>query len=347
MMNKVKMLGDYEISPVIKGGWQLSSGHSLDQKISNDQAILDTTEFIEAGISTLDFGDIYTGVEELIGKAILKLAQKHGDKARDLVQLHTKYVPNENDLDNFDPADVSKVVNRSLNRLGVDCVDLVQFHWWRYEAKSYLKAMEELFKLKSAGKIRNIGITNFDVERLKEMVDAGLKPASIQLQYSVIDGRAENEMADFCIENEISILCYGTVAGGLISEKYLGAPDPTVFATRSQVKYQLVIEEFGGWELFQQLLQAMSEIAQKHKVDIGTIASAFIRRQPGVKAVIVGARNLDHLSSNLQIPLIQFTEEEVAKIQSIRSRAKGPLGPIYYLERYDDKHRNIMHTNNN
>jgi len=347
MMKKVKMGDDYEISPVIKGGWQLSSGHSLDKKIDDDRAILDTTEFIEAGISTLDFGDIYTGVEELIGKAILKLTEKYGDDARSKVQLHTKYVPNESELHNFDTSDVSKVIHRSLDRLGVDSVDLVQFHWWKYEAKFYLNAMEKLFDLKSSGKIRNVGVTNFDVERLEQMVNEGLKPASIQLQYSVIDGRAEKEMIDFCTENEISILCYGTVAGGLISERFLGVPDPSVFGNRSQIKYRLIIEEFGGWEIFQELVAALHKISQKYNVDIGTIASAYILSQPGIKAVIVGARNLDHLSANLQIPEIQFSEEDINNIQRIRSRAKGPLGPIYNLERYDDKHRNIMHTNNN
>ena len=101
-MQKRELVPGYSISPVIKGGWQLSAGHSLDKKIEDDRAISDTTSFIEAGITTLDFGDIYTGVEELIGKSIAKLRETHGDSARDLVQLHTKYVPNEKFLDNFD-----------------------------------------------------------------------------------------------------------------------------------------------------------------------------------------------------------------------------------------------------
>ena len=346
-MKKVHIADNYEISPVIKGGWQLSSGHSLNKEITNEQALLDTAEFVESGISTLDFGDIYTGVEDLIGKVLIRLTDKYGSKARDKLQLHTKYVPNESKLDHFDHHDVKNIVNRSLDRLGVECVDLVQFHWWKYEAKHYLYALEELFNLKSDGKIRHIGVTNFDVERLSEMVDAGLKPATIQLQYSIIDGRAETDMADFCLENEISILCYGTVAGGFFSEKYLRASDPTTFETRSNMKYRLIIEEFGGWVLFQNLLDALNVIAQKHNTDIGTVAAAYVYNRPAVKAVIIGARNIEHLNSNLQIPLIKFDEEEIQSIKDIKARAKGPKGPVYFLERYDDKHRNIMHTNNN
>lgn len=346
-MQKRELVPGYFISPVIKGGWQLSAGHSLDRKIEDDSAIADTTAFIEAGITTLDFGDIYTGVEELIGKSIAKLREKHGDSTRDSIQLHTKYVPNEKFLDNFDRSDVKTIVDRSLARLGVDQVDLVQFHWWKYEAKNYLAAMEELFNLKSVGKIRHVGVTNFDVERLIEMVDAGLKPASIQIQYSMIDTRAEDEMVQYCLENQIGILCYGTVAGGFFSERFLGANEPSKVDTRSSVKYQLVIKEFGGWDLFQELLKVLDVIAKSHNTDIGTIASAYIVNRPGVSAVIIGARNLSHLESNLKIPTIKFSEQELGTIAEVLSKSKRPNGPVYYLERYNDEHRNIMHTNNN
>ncbi len=335
------MVSGYEISPVIKGGWQLSSGHSLDRKIEDDQAVADTVSFIEAGISTLDFGDIYTGVEELIGRAVKRL------DSRDMVQLHTKYVPNEKSLDNFDRSDVRTIVHRSLNRLGVEQVDLVQLHWWRYEANSYLVAMEELFKLKNEGKIRHIGITNFDLPHVKEIVAAGFKPASIQIQYSILDRRAEEGLSQYCADNDIGILCYGTVAGGLLSEKFLGVSAPEKVETRSAVKYQLIIEEFGGWDLFQELLQALKTVADNHDTDIATIASAYMLSRPGVKGVIVGARNISHLDSNLQIPEIELSATELALLTTVLKRSTGPTGEVYYLERYVDKHRNIMHTNNN
>ena len=340
-MKKRSLVAGYEISPVIKGGWQLSSGHSLDRKIEDEQAISDTVAFIEAGLSTLDFGDIYTGVEELIGKAVKRLA------TRDLVQLHTKYVPNENFLHDFDRTDVRTIVERSLTRLGVETVDLVQFHWWKYEAQNYLVAMEELFKLKAEGKIRHVGITNFDLPHVKEFVSAGFKPASIQLQYSILDRRPEAGLTEYCAANDIGLLCYGTVAGGFLSEKFLNMPEPKQVETRSNVKYQLIIEEFGGWALFQELLQALKSIADKYSTDIATIASAYMLGRPAVKGVIVGARNISHLQSNLRIPEIVLTADDLAALQAVLSQSTGPTGEVYYLERYTDKHRNIMHTNNN
>ena len=346
-MNKVDLVPGYQISPIIKGGWQLSAGHSLDRTIEDVAAVADTVAFVEAGISTLDFGDIYVGVEELIGRALKELQSRYGQSARNMVQLHTKYVPNEKSLSTYDPRDVSAIVNRSLGRLGVDQVDLVQFHWWNYEANHYLHAMRELFALKDEGKIRHIGITNFDTAKTKEFTDAGFKPASTQVQYSLLDRRVELSLGKYCIDNGIGIIAFGTVAGGFISERFLGASEPNEFATRSNVKYKLIIEDFGGWELFQELLRVLDQIAKNHQSDIASISSAWTLQQPGVKAVIVGARNQDHLNRNLAIPNIVFTESELSAVNNVLAQSTVIEGDVYYLERYNARHRGIIHTNNN
>jgi aryl-alcohol dehydrogenase-like predicted oxidoreductase len=346
-VEKQELLPGYQISPVIKGGWQLSAGHSLDRKIEEESAVNDTVAFIEAGISTLDFGDIYIGVEELVGKALVRLKDRYGASAREMVQLHTKYVPNENALADFDISDVKTIVDRSLSRLGIEQVDLVQFHWWKYEESRYIDAMAELFKLKTEEKIRHVGITNFDLPRAKEFTDAGFKPASTQVQYSLLDRRVENGLGKYCMENGIGIIAFGTVAGGFISEKYLRKPEPDAFATRSNIKYKLIIDDFGGWDLFQELLALLDSIAKSHQTDIASISSAWSLGRPGVKAVIVGARNLDHLERNLGIPNIKFTKDELSAIDQLLAQSKGPEGDVYQLERYSDRHRGIIHTNNN
>lgn len=346
-MSKVELVPGYQISPIIKGGWQLSAGHSLDRRIEDDAAVADTVAFVEAGISTLDFGDIYVGVEELVGRALKELHSRYGAPARNMVQLHTKYVPNEKSLSTYDPRDVSAIVNRSLGRLGVDQVDLVQFHWWNYEADHYLAAMRELFALKEEGKIRHIGITNFDTEKTKEFTELGFKPASTQVQYSLIDRRVELSLGQYCIENGIGIIAFGTVAGGFISERFLGAKEPSEYATRSNVKYKLVIDDFGGWDLFQELLKTLGEIAVAHGSDVASVSSAWTLQQPGVKAVIVGARNQDHLDRNLAIPNILFTDSEISAINKVFAQSKQLEGDVYYLERYNARHRGIIHTNNN
>ena len=346
-VKNVELVPGYRISPVIKGGWQLSAGHSLDRKIEDEGAIGDTITFIKSGISTLDFGDIYVGVEELIGKALGRLKERYGEDARKMVQLHTKYVPNEKSLPNFGIQDVRAIVDRSLARLGVEQVGLVQFHWWNYEAPHYLDAMAELFALKEHGKISQVGITNFDLDRTREFTEAGFKPASTQVQYSLLDRRVESGLGEYCEQNGIGIIAFGTVAGGFISEKFLGKGEPDDFATRSNIKYKLIIEDFGGWDLFQELLQLLDSIAKNHSTDIASISSAWSLQRPGVKAVIVGARNPDHLERNLGIPEIVFTKDELAAIDNLLDQSTGPSGEVYELERYNDRHRGIIHTNNN
>ncbi len=325
----------------------MSAGHSLDRRIEEGNAIQDMVSFIQSGISTLDFGDIYVGVEELVGKTLDRLRASHGPQAREMIQLHTKYVPNEKSLPEYDKRDVETIVDRSLKRLGVDQVDLVQFHWWKYEELGYMDAMAELFGLKEVGKIKHVGITNFDLRHTKQFTEADMKPASTQVQYSLLDRRVENGLGQYCREHGIGIIAFGTVAGGFISEKFLGKSEPMDFSTRSNIKYKLIIDDFGGWDLFQELLKVLDGIAKNHNTDVASISSAWSLQRPGVKAVIVGARNLDHLEQNLGISEIRFSEEELTSIDGLLSQSMGPDGDVYQLERYNDRHRGIIHTNNN
>ena len=346
-MQRSQITPDYSISKVEKGGWQISTGHSLDDGFDPNQAVDDIMTFYEAGITTFDFGDIYLGVEETIGQFLAQLRERYGEEARNNIQLHTKYVPDRNLLPSHSPEDVRQIIDRSRERLGVETLDLVQFHWWDYEVPGYLEAMKELYRLRDEGLIRFVGITNFDTKRLNEMIDAEVKPRFIQLQYSLLDRRPENEILELCRNEDIDVLCYGTVAGGYLSDKFLGMENPPPFETRSQVKYRLIIEEFGGWDLYQELLHCLRVIADKNQTDIASVASAYALREPAVKAVIVGARNTNHLDENISIPEVNFDSIDLAAIQAILDRSQGPNGPVYDLERYDPRHRDIMHTNNN
>lgn len=347
-MNRVSITSDYSVSPVIKGGWQLSTGHTPGALQTHENMIADMDAFREAGITTLDFGDIYLGVEQLIGEYLADLQNRFGEKARDLIQLHTKYVPDINALKTHTPADARAIMRRSLERLGVDRLDLVQFHWWDYAEGSCVAALKSLQALQREGMIRLIGVTNFDVSHMQEFVDAGVTPSTIQLQYSVLDHRPENGMSAFCAKHDIKMLCYGTVAGGFLSERYLGQPEPVEpFPNRSLVKYKLIIDEFGGWDLFQELLQALQTVGQKHGCDIGTVASAYILGRPQVASVIVGARDSSHLVENARIASLQLDETDFAVIQSVVGQSIGPSGDVYHLERYSDRHSSIMHKANN
>ncbi|MBM3523458.1 MAG: aldo/keto reductase, partial [Alphaproteobacteria bacterium] len=245
------------------------------------------------------------------------------------------------------PVDTERVIDRSLLRLGVERLDLVQFHWWDTAVPGLIEAAQTLAALQRKGKIRLVGVTNFDVPMLRAIVEAGVPVAAHQLQYSLLDRRADNGMAEFCAHHGIGLLCFGTVAGGFVSERWLGKPEPIgPFENRSLTKYKLIIEDFGGWALFQELLAALDRMARRLGTDIASVGSAVPLGWPGVKAVIVGATNASHLARNAGLATLAITDADRAALATILARSTGPLGECYALERdRTGRHGRIMKYN--
>ena len=156
---------------------------------------------------------------------------------------------------------------------------------------TYLEALRYLAELRDEGKIRHLALTNFDTEHLKLIVEYGIRIVSNQVQYSLIDRRPEVHMSSFCQAHDIQLLTYGTVGGGLLSERYLGQPEPARggLTTASLRKYKQMVEAW--WlGLFQELLSVLKRVADKHRVSIANIAVRCILDRPAVAGVIVGTR---------------------------------------------------------
>lgn len=346
MVNKVTLSSGYQISQVIKGGWQLAGGHG---KIDSKQAVEDMFAYVDAGITTFDCADIYTGVEEMIGEFRRQYKDKYGESGLQKIHIHTKFVPDIDKLDVIDEKYVETIIDRSLVRLGVDQLDLVQYHWWDYGVSHYVEVAHHLKTMQKKGKINNLAVTNFDVPRLREIVESGVKIVSSQNQYSVLDQRPENGLVTYCQNNDIKLLCYGTVAGGFLSERYLGQPEPAEpLENRSLVKYKLIIDDFGGWELFQELLQALKVIADKYGVSLTNVANRYVLDKPQVAGIIVGARNVEHLPDTLQVFDFALDEQDRDMIGGVIRKAHGPKGDTYSLEREKGgRHASIMKYNLN
>lgn len=342
----VELLPGYQISRVIKGGWQLAGGHG---QIDRDQAISDMFEFAEAGITTFDCADIYTGVEEMIGEFRELYLAKYGAEKLSQIKVHTKFVPDIAILPTITKKYVEEIIDRSLVRLKVERLDLVQYHWWDYSIERYVETASYLQELQKAGKINCLSVTNFDVVRLQEFVDQGIKIVSTQNQYSVLDQRPEHGLVEFCQKHDIKLLCYGTVAGGFLSERYLGQEEPKEpLENRSLTKYKLIIDDFGGWGIFQELLRTLKEIGDKYSVSLTSVAERYVLDKPQVAGIIVGARNASHLTDNLRAFEFSLDKEDKQKIEEITSRLPGPTGDTYSLERIKGgKHASIMKYNLN
>ena len=335
----VTLAPGFVVSRIAKGNWQLAERHGAPY--AREAAIEDMRRFVEAGITLFDCADHYVGVEQLIGEFRLR----HPDHARRL-RVSTKLVPDLESLPRLRRRDVQHIVDTSLARLGQERLDLVQFHWWDYRVPGYVEAMHWLHDLKSAGKVELIGTTNFDTARLSEIVASGVSVTTNQLQYSVLDRRPENGLAAFCAAHGIRLLCYGTLAGGFIGERWLGAPEPhPPFANRSLVKYRLIVDDFGGWRRFQELLAVLDAIATRHRVSVASVAIRYVLDKPGVAGAIVGARNAAYLDDLVQA--VMLDDGDRAAVARIVSQATGPRGDCYELERVEEGPHRIMWKNQN
>lgn len=344
MTQRIELADNYTISRVLNGCWQLSKGHSLQSPLDLKDVMKAFHMLVERGFTTFDCADIYTGAEEFIGQFVNELKSGHGFSA-DNIQIHTKYVPDINYLSQLNYEFTENIIDRSLKRLNKDTLDLVQFHWWDYDIPGCIETAGDLLRLKEKGKIRNIGVTNFDTDHLKELVDAGIPVVSMQAQYSVFDRRPERKLIEYCIANDIKLLCYGTLSGGFLAERWMGKTivEPE---TRSQVKYLQIIEDTLGWNGYQELLRLLSQIAEKYGVSISNVATKYILSSPGVTGAIVGVRNSRHVEANTQIFNFELTEADITMIREFLGQFPAPSGEPFELERtVGSKYREIMHMN--
>jgi aryl-alcohol dehydrogenase-like predicted oxidoreductase len=337
---------DYSISRIIRGGWQLAGGHG---EIDRETAIDDLIAAFDAGVTTFDCADIYTGVEGLYGAMRERIVATRGADAGKALHVHTKLVPDLELLGKLKKRDIEATVDRSLSRLKMDRLDVVQFHWWDYQQPGWLEAIGWLNDLRSSGKVRLVSGTNFDTAHIREILHAGIPLSSLQVQYSLLDRRPEHGLAELCNAHSVALLCYGAVAGGFLSDRWLNAPEPKApLANRSLTKYKLIIDDFGGWGLFQELLAALRRVANRYDTDIASVACRLTLDFPGVAAVIVGATSRAHLTQNVRAAALALTLDDKAEVEAVAARRLGPIGDVYELERdRNGRHGSIMKYNLN
>jgi aryl-alcohol dehydrogenase-like predicted oxidoreductase len=312
---------DLGICRILNGMWQVAGGHGdIDQEI----AISEMFSYHDAGFTTWDMADIYGPAEEFFGEFRKRFEKQRGRNHLDEIHSFTKFVPNPGPMTR---SIVEHYVNKSIARMNVSSIDVLQFHWWDYDDTRYLDALYHLSKIRDDGRIKHIGLTNFDTERMEIITDQGFKLVSNQVQYSIIDQRPQIQMTEFCKKNKISLLTYGTLCGGFLSEKYLGKEEPTrsKLDTYSLQKYKNMIDAWGGWNLFQELLIVLKHIANKHGVSIANVATKYVLDKPAVAGVIIGTRLgiSEHIHDNSKMFSLSLDREDYDKIDSVTSKSKN------------------------
>ena len=310
-----RLAPDLNICRIVNGMWQVAGGHG---NIDRESALADMIRYHEAGFTTWDLADIYGPAEDFIGEFRNRLLTLRGIKELDNIQSFTKWVPQPNRITQ---SMVQSSIESSLSRMHVSSLDLLQFHWWDYNNPYYMDALKYLSDLKDTGSIRHLALTNFDTEHIQMIIDSDIQITSNQIQFSIIDRRPEVKMISFCKEHNISLLAYGSICGGLLSERYVGRKEPSAIEldTLSLRKYKRMIDTWGGWNLFQNLLLTLNDVAKKHNVSIANVATNYILAKPTVAGVIIGVRLgiVDHLGENANVFTFNLDDSDRDSIDAI------------------------------
>jgi aryl-alcohol dehydrogenase-like predicted oxidoreductase/enamine deaminase RidA (YjgF/YER057c/UK114 family) len=302
---RTTLSGGPEIARMICGLWQVADiekdGTTLDPEAGADAL----AAYADAGFDSFDMADHYGSAEIIAGRLL----------ARRKATVMTKWCP--------EPGPMTRGVVRAgveerLRRLGTERVDLLQFHWWSFEHPAWLDALHEMARLREEGLIGALGVTNFDAAHLALALADGIPIATNQVSFSLVDRRAAGPLAELCARTGIRLLAYGTLSGGFLADRWLGAAEPADIRDWSRSKYKRFIDTAGGWDAFQTVLAAAGEVARKHSASISNVATRWILDHPAVAAVIVGARltESEHRADNARAFALRLDDEDRARLDA-------------------------------
>lgn len=308
--------------------WQLAPGDTA----RTDVAVRGCAAYTAEGCRTFDCGDIYAGVEGLVGRFVAT-ARGHSTELAKMVRLHTKVIPDVTDPSTLRRRITASVL-RSANRLGVPTLNLVNLHWWDWGVEGLDVALDTLESLQRKGIVQSIGMTNIDTEHFEKYGD---RLVSVQINLSLVDRRPlTSGLVQAVTSRGKTVLAHGCLCGGLIADEWLDKQAPELDQLRPGVTLnRVLIDEFGGWDAFQQLLQTLATVGRRHEATISQVAVAWVLAQPGVSAVVLGARDPSHVERAAAATDLQLVQDDFDDIAACVN-GRGPKGPIYGLERTPD-----------
>lgn len=316
-MDRIELAPGLEISRVLTGLWQVADMERDGTTLDAEAASRAMDPYVDRGLTTFDMADHY-GSSEVIAGAFHH--RRPGD-----AQLLTKWVPEPGPLSR---EDVREAVDRARTRMQTESLDLLQFHAWSYSHPGWLDAVFALDELRQEGWIRHLGLTNTDTAHLRMLLSSGVPIVSNQVCYSLLDQRARGAMTELCLERGVGLLAFGTLAGGFLTDRWLGRtePDAADLETWSEMKYFRFIQAAGGWDPFQALLETVRRVADRRGVSMANVASRAILEAPAVAGVIIGARlgRSEHIDDTLALASLQLEDEDRAALEE----AMAALDPI-------------------
>ena len=296
------------------GPWQFGWGPQDD-----NEAIAAILAALDEGINWIDTAPVY-GLghsEELVGKALKQISEKP------LIATKCGLLWNEKKekVSCLKRKSIREECHASLKRLGVEVIDLYQMHWPEPE-RDVEEAWEEMAKLADEGKVRHLGVSNFNVEQIKR-VRKTYKVASLQPPYSMLHREVEDEVLDYCARNNIGVVAYSPMQRGLLTGKFsqerlAGLPlddhrrrnpdfhDPQFTATL-------------------QLVDQLRPIAERNGKTLAQLAISWVLRRPEVTAAIVGARRPEQIAETAPASDWDLSKEDIEEIEQLLAERQAKL----------------------
>ena len=306
-VGEVEVAPGYRTSRLIKGGWP-PAGRGPD-------SIAGLLAFARAGVTTFETSDTYPGGEEQLGRLRMVARSRLPAECFERLRVHTRVSapfagrgPTAHDL--------TRRVDRALASLGVDRLDLLQLQWWNLEVPGLVEAALHLDTLRRRGKLARLGVCNLGVDPLRRLLEAGVPLATDQVHHSLVDRRAEGALASFCAERGIGLLTFAPWAGGFLSGRWQGLPDPLQAGGETfSEEFRALIEIGGGWLRLQRQVQALHRVGERHGRSIAAVALRWmLQRGPGA-AIIFGAAGPRRLPDILGAFEFVLSDEDLYAIE--------------------------------
>ncbi|MFL6598728.1 MAG: aldo/keto reductase [Chthoniobacterales bacterium] len=309
---KTKRLGnsDLFITPVGFGAWAIGgSGWEFGWGDQDDKvSIAAIHRTLELGVNWIDTAAVYgMGHSEEVVAAALKTwpgPRPYVFTKCGLLGDDQGYVRR-----NVKPESIRRECESSLRRLKVDAVDLYQIHW---PTEDLEEGWAEMAELQKEGKVRWIGVSNFDAEQLRQ-AETVAPITSLQPPYSLIRREIESEILPYCRSNDIGVIVYspmqsGLLAGAMTRERIAKLPDSDWRSRDPEFREPKLSKNLA-------LVERLRKVGQKYGRPPGQIAVAWVLRNPAVTAAIVGVRSPQQVEQNLGAADLYLTDDDVAEIE--------------------------------
>ena len=312
---KYQKLGktNISVSQFALGCWPFAGGDLWGYQADSDSIDAVKTS-IENGINFFDTAPGYGEgkSEEVLGKAL--------QKNRTEVVITTKVSPNS-----LNKKDLIKSCEQSLRRLGTDYIDLYQIHWPNPDIRIE-ETIEALIKLKNMGKIRAIGVSNFGIEDFKS-ISSLTEIVTNQLPYNGLWRAIEENIIDECINRSTGIICYSTLAQGLLTGRYKNADSVPDGVSRSKLfsKNRSPLcrhKEKGCEKILFKVINNLIEYSKKIDISLATFSLGWLKVQPGVQSMLIGARNKNEVELNVPAFNINLPETDISFFKTITEPIK-------------------------